>query len=67
MYGYVIENETKKRIDEVLTFFMKGPHSFTGEDVVEIHCHGGLVAVQQVLELILDQMNIPEILPPDTK
>ena len=32
---------------------MHGPHTFTGEDVVEIQCHGGYVVVQKVLELVL--------------
>ncbi len=36
----------------------KGPRSFTGEDVVEIHCHGGIIAVQKILERILDIPNV---------
>lgn len=40
-------------IDEALALVMKGPRSFTGEDVVELHCHGGQVAVRRVLEVTL--------------
>ncbi|AAP99260.1 MULTISPECIES: tRNA uridine-5-carboxymethylaminomethyl(34) synthesis GTPase MnmE [Prochlorococcus] len=55
LYGHVIDKSTKKNIDEVLILIMDGPRSFTGEDVVEIHCHGGLIVVQQVLDAILKQ------------
>jgi len=41
-------------LDEVLAAYMPGPHSYTGEDVVEIHCHGGPAVVGLVLEAILD-------------
>ncbi len=40
-------------VDEVLAVYMKGPRSFTGEDVVELHAHGGPVAVKRVLQLVL--------------
>ena len=50
-YGYVYdENEV---IDEVLVMVMKGPHSFTGEDTVEINCHGGVYVVKRVLETVI--------------
>ena len=54
LYGHVTEEDQKIYIDEVLILIMKGPRSFTGEDVVEIHCHGGIIAVQKILERILD-------------
>ena len=54
LYGYVTEADQTMYIDEVLILIMKGPRSFTGEDVVEIHCHGGIIAVQKILERILD-------------
>ena len=54
LYGYVTEADQTMHIDEVLILIMKGPRSFTGEDVVEIHCHGGIIAVQKILERILD-------------
>ncbi len=53
LYGHVTDHLGKERIDEVLVLIMKGPRSFTGEDVVEIHCHGGLICVQRVLERLL--------------
>jgi len=54
LYGHVTETNQTVYIDEVLILIMKGPRSFTGEDVVEIHCHGGIIAVQKILERILD-------------
>jgi len=54
LYGHVTEADQTIYIDEVLILIMKGPRSFTGEDVVEIHCHGGIIAVQKILERILD-------------
>ena len=54
LYGHVTEANQEKYIDEVLILIMEGPRSFTGEDVVEIHCHGGIIAVQKILERILD-------------
>lgn len=52
-YGFVVDPETGERADEVLATVMRAPRSFTREDVVEISCHGGLIAVRKVLELIL--------------
>ncbi len=54
LYGHITEANQTKYIDEVLILIMKGPRSFTGEDVVEIHCHGGIIAVQKIFERILD-------------
>ena len=51
IYGDIFDGE--KRIDEVLVAYMKGPRSYTGEDVVEINCHGGFISVKKILELIL--------------
>lgn len=47
-YGNIIEIENKGIIDEVIVSFMKGPKSFTTEDVVEISCHGGVIATNRV-------------------
>ena len=47
-YGYI-----KETIDEVLVMVMKGPHSFTGEDTVEINCHGGVYVVKRILETVI--------------
>ncbi len=63
LYGYAIDKSTEKTIDEVLILIMDGPRSFTGEDVIEIHCHGGLIAVQQVLEQVLNQPNTRRAFP----
>ena len=50
-YGYIADGE--EIIDEVLVMLMKAPHSYTGEDTVEINCHGGVYVVQRVLETVL--------------
>ena len=50
-YGYIYDNE--EMVDEVLVMAMRGPRTFTGEDTVEINCHGGTFVVKKVLELVL--------------
>ena len=50
-YGYIKDGE--ETIDEVLVMVMKGPHSFTGEDTVEINCHGGVYVVKRILETVI--------------
>lgn len=45
--------DENKKIDEVLLFAYKGPHSFTGEDSVEISCHGGMVVVNEILTALI--------------
>jgi tRNA modification GTPase len=42
-------------LDEALVCFFKAPHSFTGEDVVELHCHGSPVLLRVVIDLILQR------------
>ncbi|ABB15607.1 tRNA uridine-5-carboxymethylaminomethyl(34) synthesis GTPase MnmE [Carboxydothermus hydrogenoformans] len=54
-YGKIVDPADGKIVDEVLVSVMRAPKSYTGEDVVEINCHGGIVAVEKVLELILKQ------------
>ncbi|GAV24072.1 tRNA uridine-5-carboxymethylaminomethyl(34) synthesis GTPase MnmE [Carboxydothermus islandicus] len=54
-YGKIIDPADGKIVDEVLVSVMRAPKSYTGENVVEINCHGGIVAVEKVLELILKQ------------
>ena len=54
LYGHVLDPASGERVDEVLLLLMHAPRSFTREDVVEFHCHGGLVAVRRVLELVLE-------------
>jgi tRNA modification GTPase len=51
-YGHVYDAE-ERIIDEVLAFYMPGPASYTGEDVVEISCHGGRMALTQVLQRVI--------------
>jgi tRNA modification GTPase len=53
-YGWIIHPGDKMIIDEVLLGVMRAPRSYTREDVVEINCHGGIVAVRAVLELALE-------------
>ncbi|MFN6133621.1 MAG: tRNA uridine-5-carboxymethylaminomethyl(34) synthesis GTPase MnmE [Synechococcaceae cyanobacterium] len=53
LYGHVVDPTSGERLDEALLLVMRAPRSFTREDVVEFHCHGGLVAVRRVLELVL--------------
>ena len=53
IYGNIMDGE--KKIDEVLIAFMKGPNSYTAEDVIEINCHGGFISVKRILELVLSK------------
>lgn len=53
LYGHVIDPTSGEHVDEALLLLMRAPRSFTREDVVELHCHGGLEAVRRVLELVL--------------
>lgn len=50
-YGFIYDQD--QMVDEVLVMIMKGPRSFTGEDTVEIDCHGGVLAMRKVLEAVL--------------
>ncbi len=52
-YGEIIDPEKRVPIDEVLLVYMESPKTYTREDVLEIHCHGGYLIVQKVLELVL--------------
>ena len=52
-YGKLIDPKTSEIAEEVMVSVMRAPKTFTREDVVEINCHGGMVAVNRVLELIL--------------
>jgi tRNA modification GTPase len=54
LYGYVRHPQTRQVVDEALLLLMKAPRSYTREDVVEFHCHGGIMPVQQVLQLCLE-------------
>lgn len=50
LYGHILDRKGQP-IDEVLAVYMPGPHSYTGEDVCEIQCHGGRQALQEILSL----------------
>ncbi len=52
-YGHILDPETQEVAEEVMLSIMRGPRTFTKEDVVEINCHGGLVSVNRVLQLCL--------------
>ncbi len=55
LYGQIRDPQDDRLVDEALLLLMKGPRSYTREDVVEFHCHGGIMVVQQVLQLCLVQ------------
>lgn len=50
-YGYIYDGN--ERVDEALVLIMKGPHSYTAEDTVEIDCHGGVLMVKKILEAVI--------------
>lgn len=50
-YGFIYDGD--EMIDEVMVAIMKAPHSFTTEDTVEINCHGGVLVMKKILELVL--------------
>jgi tRNA modification GTPase len=54
-YGKIINPETGETIDEVLVAKMKKPRTYTREDVVEINCHGGIVVIKKILELVVKE------------
>ena len=54
-YGEIIDPQSGNPVDEVLIVLMKSPKTYTREDIVEIHCHGGYFILQKVLELVLKE------------
>ena len=50
-HGWIVDGD--KKIDEVIVLPFKNPQSFTGEDVIEIHCHGGVNVVRNILDIVL--------------
>ncbi|PWL75844.1 tRNA uridine-5-carboxymethylaminomethyl(34) synthesis GTPase MnmE [Candidatus Gastranaerophilales bacterium] len=50
-HGWILDGA--KKIDEVIVLPFKNPHSYTGEDVIEIHCHGGVNVVKNILDLVI--------------
>lgn len=53
VYGWIVEPKTKALVDEVMLGVYRAPKSFTGEDMVEIFCHGGVSVVTAILNLLL--------------
>ena len=54
LVGFVENKKTKQKIDEVVMAIYKGPKSFTGEDLVEIICHGSALISQQIVDVLLE-------------
>jgi tRNA modification GTPase len=54
-YGTIVDPVTSDCLDEAMVVFMRCPHSYTREDVLEIQCHGGSLIVQRILSLVLQQ------------
>jgi len=52
-YGHIVDPKTNELLDEVMVSIMRAPKTFTREDIVEINCHGGIVVVNQILQLLL--------------
>lgn len=53
-YGYIIDPKNNEKIDEVLVVYMKEPYTYTTEDIVEINCHGGIISVRRILEVVME-------------
>ena len=54
-YGHIFDPEKYQMMDEGMVSIMRKPKTFTREDIVEINCHGGIVVVNQILQLVLRQ------------
>ncbi|MDD5773480.1 MAG: tRNA uridine-5-carboxymethylaminomethyl(34) synthesis GTPase MnmE [bacterium] len=53
LYGFIRDPKTGNTVEEVLVSLMKGPKTYTREDIAEINCHGGFLSLRRVLEIIL--------------
>ncbi len=54
-YGWIVNPKNGDKVDEVLTVYMNKPYTYTKEDVVEINCHGGIVPLRKILDIILEE------------
>lgn len=54
IYGNIYDKNNNS-VDEVLVAYMKAPHSYTAEDVIEINCHGGFISVKKIIDIILSK------------
>ncbi|QMU98981.1 tRNA uridine-5-carboxymethylaminomethyl(34) synthesis GTPase MnmE [Borrelia sp. A-FGy1] len=52
-YGYIIDNETYERLDEVVVCLYRAPKSFTGQDSIEVIAHGSLIGMKKIIDLFL--------------
>lgn len=52
-YGHIVDPENEHVLDEVMAVYLKAPRTYTREDVVEIDCHGGIVPLKNILELVV--------------
>lgn len=53
-YGYIFDPKNGQKVDEVLAVYIKAPYTYTREDIVEINCHGGIIPVRRILEIVLE-------------
>ena len=53
LVGYILDKKLNQKIDEVVVAIYKGPKSFTGEDLVEIICHGSMLISQQIMDILI--------------
>jgi tRNA modification GTPase len=53
-YGYIVDPKSGEAVDEAIVSYMKAPNTYTREDVVEVNCHGGIVAVKKILKILLE-------------
>ncbi len=58
-HGWIFRPSSDEPVDEVLAVYMQAPRSYTREDVVEIHCHGGPLVLAEILQLVMDAGAIP--------
>ena len=52
-YGHIVDPESNEVVEEVMVSVLRGPKTFTREDIVEINCHGGILTINRVLELTM--------------
>ncbi len=54
LYGWIVEPSKDEKIDEVLALVMRAPRTFTGEDTVEINCHGGMYICNRIIQALIE-------------
>ncbi len=54
LIGHIVDKKSNQKIDQVVLLVYKGPNSFTGEDSIEIICHGSLLISQQILDILIE-------------